>query len=223
MCLCLPATAYRRRVRAICLICSICDLKTILKLKLNSDPRWADLASKNLEEILVDHAYCEQKAASTGISLIVHYPEKDRLVEELTALVAEEWEHFDRVLKELRKRNLPLGRPRRDEYVVQLMAQVRKGGRRERQLMDQLLVSALIEARSCERFKLLWKHLETRDPDLSQFYYELMASEAGHFVSYVDLAKEYCDPTEVDARLQELLRHEGEIVTSLPVRDDRMH
>jgi tRNA-(ms[2]io[6]A)-hydroxylase len=197
--------------------------KTILKLKLNSDPRWVDLASKNLEEILVDHAYCEQKAASTGISLIVHYPEKERLVDELTALVAEEWEHFDRVVKELRKRNLPLGRPRRDEYVVQLMAHIRKGGPRERQLMDQLLVSSLIEARSCERFKLLWLHLQDRDPELSQFYYELMASEAGHFVSYVDLAKEYCDNVEVDARLQELLKIEGEIIINLPVRDDRMH
>ena len=195
--------------------------KTILKLKLNTDPRWVDIASKNIEDILVDHAYCEQKAASTGISLIVKYPEKARLVEELTALVAEEWEHFDRVLQELRKRGFALGRPRRDEYVVQLMAHVRKGGARERQLMDQLLVSALIEARSCERFKLLWQHIP--DPDLSQFYYELMASEAGHFVSYVDLAKEYCDPQVVDARLQELLQIEGEIVTNLPVRDDRMH
>ena len=188
---------------------------------LNTDPRWVDIASKNIEDILVDHAYCEQKAASTGISLIVKYPEKARLVEELTALVAEEWEHFDRVLQELRKRGFALGRPRRDEYVVQLMAHVRKGGARERQLMDQLLVSALIEARSCERFKLLWQHIP--DPDLSQFYYELMASEAGHFVSYVDLAKEYCDPQVVDARLQELLQIEGEIVTNLPVRDDRMH
>jgi tRNA-(ms[2]io[6]A)-hydroxylase len=198
-------------------------MKTILKLKLNTDPRWVDLASKNLEEILVDHAYCEQKAASTGISLIVHYPEKARLVDELTLLVAEEWSHFERVVQELRKRNLPLGRPRRDEYVVQLMAHIRKGGPRERQLLDQLLVSSLIEARSCERFKLLWLHLQDRDPELSQFYYELMASEAGHFVSYVDLAKEYCDSDEVDARLQELLKIEGEIVVSLPVRNDRMH
>ena len=195
--------------------------KTILKLKLNTDPRWVDIASKNIEDILVDHAYCEQKAASTGISLIVRYPEKTRLVEELTALVAEEWEHFARVLTELRQRGYALGRPRRDEYVVQLLAHVRKGGARERQLMDQLLVSALIEARSCERFKLLWQHIP--DPALSQFYYELMASEAGHFVSYVDLAKEYCDPQEVDARLQELLQIEGEIVTNLPVRNDRMH
>ncbi|WP_303311652.1 tRNA-(ms[2]io[6]A)-hydroxylase [Hymenobacter sp. BT730] len=195
--------------------------KTILKLKLNTDPRWVDIASKNIEDILVDHAYCEQKAASTGISLILKYPEKSRLVDELTALVAEEWAHFERVLLELRKRGHELGRPRRDEYVVQLMTYVRKGGPRERQLMDQLLVSALIEARSCERFKLLWKHIP--DPGLSKFYYELMVSEAGHFVSYVDLAKEYCNAQEVDARLQELLKIEGEIITNLPVRNDRMH
>ncbi|WBO86296.1 tRNA-(ms[2]io[6]A)-hydroxylase [Hymenobacter yonginensis] len=195
--------------------------KTILKLKLNTDPRWVDIASKNIEDILVDHAWCEQKAASTGISMIIHYPEKTRLVDELTDLVAEEWGHFERVLLELRKRGYALGRPRRDEYVVQLLTHVRKGGARERQLMDQLLVSALIEARSCERFKLLWKHIP--DPELSKFYYELMVSEAGHFVSYVELAKEYCDPKQVEERLQELLKIEGEIVTSLPVRDDRMH
>jgi tRNA-(ms[2]io[6]A)-hydroxylase len=195
--------------------------KTILKLKLNTDPRWVDIASKNIEDILVDHAWCEQKAASTGISMIIHYPEKARLVEELTALVAEEWAHFERVLEELRKRGYALGRPRKDEYVVQLLTHVRKGGARERQLMDQLLVSALIEARSCERFKLLWKNIA--DEGLSKFYYELMVSEAGHFVSYVDLAKEYCDPQDVETRLQELLKIEGEIVTNLPVRDDRMH
>lgn len=195
--------------------------KTILKLKLNTDPRWVDIASKNIEDILVDHAWCEQKAASTGISMIIHYPEKTRLVDELTLLVAEEWSHFERVLDELRKRGFALGRSRRDEYVVQLLAHVRKGGARERQLLDQLLVSALIEARSCERFKLLWKHIP--DPELSQFYYELMVSEASHFVSYVDLAREYCVDYDVDARLQELLEIEGDIVTNLPVRDDRMH
>ena len=195
--------------------------KTILKLKLNTDPRWVNIAAKNIEDILVDHAWCEQKAASTGISMIIHYPEKTRLVDELTDLVAEEWSHFERVLLELRKRGFALGRPRKDEYVVQLLAHVRKGGPRERQLLDQLLVSALIEARSCERFKLLWQHIA--DAELSKFYYELMVSEAAHFVAYVDLAKEYCDKQEVDARLQELLLIEGEIVTNLPVRDDRMH
>ena len=196
-------------------------MKTILKLKLNTDPRWVDIASKNIEDILVDHAWCEQKAASTGISMIIHYPEKAQLVEALTDLVAEEWSHFERVLLELRRRGYALGRPRRDDYVVALLAHVRKGGARERQLMDQLLVSALIEARSCERFKLLWQHIP--DPDLSKFYYELMVSEASHFVSYVELAKAYCDPKTVDERLQELLKIEGDIVTNLPVRDDRMH
>ena len=195
--------------------------KTILKLKLNTDPRWVNIAEKNIEDILVDHAWCEQKAASTGISMIIHYPEKTRLVDELTDLVAEEWSHFERVLLELRKRGFALGRPRKDEYVVQLLAHVRKGGSRERQLMDQLLVSALIEARSCERFKLLWQNIT--DQELSKFYYELMVSEAAHFVSYVDLAKEYCDPKLVEERLQELLVIEGEIVLNLPVRDDRMH
>ena len=195
--------------------------KTILKLKLNTDPRWVDIAAKNIEDILVDHAWCEQKAASTGLSMIIHYPEKTRLVDELTDLVAEEWSHFERVLLELRKRGFQLGRPRKDEYVVQLLAHVRKGGPRERQLLDQLLVSALIESRSCERFKLFWQHIA--DAELSKFYYELMVSEAAHFVAYVDLAKEYCDTTEVEIRLQELLRIEGEIVTNLPVRDDRMH
>ena len=192
-----------------------------MKLKLNTDPRWVDIAGKNIEDILVDHAWCEQKAASTGISMIIHYPEKTRLVDELTDLVAEEWSHFERVLMELRKRGFQLGRPRRDDYVVQLLAHVRKGGARERQLMDQLLVSALIEARSCERFKLLWQNIT--DEELSKFYYELMVSEAAHFVSYVELAKEYCDPTMVEERLQELLKIEGEIVTNLPVRDDRIH
>jgi len=196
-------------------------MKTILKLKLNTDPRWVNIAEKNIEDILVDHAWCEQKAASTGISMIIHYPEKTRLVDALTDLVAEEWSHFERVLLELRKRGYALGRPRKDEYVVQLLAHVRKGGARERQLMDQLLVSALIEARSCERFKLLWQNIA--DQELSKFYYELMVSEAAHFVAYVDLAKEYCDPREVEIRLQELLHIEGEIVTNLPVRDDRMH
>lgn len=195
--------------------------KTILKLKLNTDPRWVNIAAKNIEDILVDHAWCEQKAASTGISMIIHYPEKTRLVDALTDLVAEEWSHFERVLLELRKRGFQLGRPRKDEYVVQLLAHVRKGGPRERQLLDQLLVSALIEARSCERFKLLWQHIA--DPELSKFYYELMVSEAGHFVAYIDLAKEYCNAQEVEMRLQELLKIEGEIVTNLPVRDDRMH
>jgi tRNA-(ms[2]io[6]A)-hydroxylase len=195
--------------------------KTILKLKLPTDPRWVNIAEKNIEDILVDHAYCEQKAATSGISLIVKYPDKEKLVEEMTALVAEEWGHFERVLAELKKRGYALGRNRPDEYVVALSRHIRKGDKRERQLMDHLLINALIEARSCERFKLLWKNIQ--DEGLQKFYYELMVSEASHYVSFVRLAKEYMPADVVDARLQELLRIEAEIIASLDPRPDRMH
>ena len=195
--------------------------KTILKLKLPTDPRWVNIAEKNIEDILVDHAYCEQKAATSGISLIVKYPDKEKLVEEMTALVAEEWGHFERVLEELKKRGFALGRNRPDEYVVALSKHIRKGDKRERQLMDHLLINALIEARSCERFKLLWKNIQ--DEGLQKFYYELMVSEAGHYVSFVKLAKEYMPAEIVDARLQELLRIEADIIATLEHRPDRMH
>ncbi|WP_262713905.1 tRNA-(ms[2]io[6]A)-hydroxylase [Rufibacter hautae] len=195
--------------------------KSILKLQLPTDPRWVNIAEMNIQDILVDHAYCEQKAATSGISLIVKYPDKTKLVEEMTALVAEEWSHFERVLEELKKRGYELGRNRPDEYVVQLSKHIRKGDRRERQLMDHLLVNALIEARSCERFKLLWKNL--KDEDLQKFYYELMVSEAGHYVSFVKLAKEYMPKDVVDARLQELLQIEADIIANLEHRPDRIH
>jgi tRNA-(ms[2]io[6]A)-hydroxylase len=142
-------------------------------------------------------------------------------VEEMTALVAEEWGHFERVLAELKKRGFSLGRNRPDEYVVALSQHIRKGDKRERQLMDHLLINALIEARSCERFKLLWKNIQ--DEGLQKFYYELMVSEAGHYVSFVRLAKEYMPADVVDARLQELLRIEADIIASLEHRPDRMH
>ncbi|MHC2992622.1 tRNA hydroxylase [Pontibacter sp. HJ8] len=193
----------------------------MLRLQLPTDPRWVNIAEKNIEEILVDHAYCEQKAATSGISLIVKYPDKTRLVEEMTDLVAEEWSHFERVMAELKKRGYGLGRNRPDEYVVELTKHIRKGGLRERQLMDHLLINALIEARSCERFKLLWKNIQ--DEELKKFYYELMVSEAGHYVSFVKLAKEYMPVEVVDARLKELLEIEADIIRKLEPRADRMH
>jgi tRNA-(ms[2]io[6]A)-hydroxylase len=195
--------------------------KSILKLQLPTDPRWVNIAEMNIEEILVDHAYCEQKAASSAISLIVKYPDKTKLVEELTALVAEEWSHFERVLEELKKRGYSLGRNRNDEYVAELSKHIRKGDKRERQLMDHLLVNALVEARSCERFKLLWKNIQ--DEGLQKFYYELMVSEAAHYVSFVKLAKEYMPKEVVDARFQELLQIEADIISKLEYRPDRMH
>ena len=195
--------------------------KFTLGLELPTDPRWVDIARKNVADILVDHAYCEQKAASSCISLIVQYPEKEKLVEMLTPVVAEEWSHFERVIEELRKRGHSLGKQRRDEYVEKLNTIIRKGGSREQQLVERLLMNALIEARSCERFKILWK--EIGDKDLSKFYYELMVSEAGHYKNFLQLAREYMPEDYVADRWRELLEEEAEIVKGLEVRGDRMH
>jgi tRNA-(ms[2]io[6]A)-hydroxylase len=195
--------------------------KHVLGLELPTDPRWVNIAEKNIEEILIDHAYCEQKAASSGITLIVKYPEKEKLVETMTAIVAEEWSHFERVMNELRKRGMKLGPLRRDEYVEQLNKVIRGGGSREQQLMEKLLMNALIEARSCERFRLLSKELQ--DESLSKFYHELMISEAGHYKMYLSLAKEYMEEKVVMDRWWELLAQEAEILKNLEVRGDRMH
>ncbi len=195
--------------------------KFTLGLELPTDPRWVDIAGKNIRDILIDHAYCEQKAASSCISLIVTYPEKSRMVEVLTPVVAEEWNHFERVLNEMKKRGFSLGAPRKDEYVEKLSKVIRKGNSREHQLVERLLMNALIEARSCERFKILWKSLD--DEDLSNFYYELMISEAGHYRNFLDLAKEYMPDEVVMNRWRELLEEEAAIVKTLEVRGDRMH
>ncbi len=197
------------------------EKQTILKLQLPTDPRWVKLVDENLEEILTDHAYCEQKAASSCISLIIQFPDRPALVDVLTPIVAEEWEHFQRVIAMIRKRGLKFGKKRTDEYVVKLGQMERKGGQIERQLMDKLLINALIEARSCERFKTLWKNLQ--DEELKQFYYELMASEAGHYVTFVRLAKEYMPEDVVKVRWQELLEQEADIIKMLEVRPDRIH
>jgi tRNA-(ms[2]io[6]A)-hydroxylase len=195
--------------------------KTVLGLNLPTDPRWADVVNMNLDEILIDHAYCEQKAASSGISLIVQYPEKTELVDMLTELVAEEWSHFERVLAEMKKRNISLGRKRKDEYVLAIGQIINNGGSREQNLVEKLLLNALIEARSCERFKLLWKNIP--DEGLKKFYYELMVSEAGHYAGFIDLAKKYMPEEHVNKRWQEFLVAEAEIIKGLEIRPDRMH
>ena len=193
----------------------------MLGLKLPTDPRWVNIAEKNLEEILIDHAYCEQKAASSCISLIVQFPEKEKLVEMLTLVVAEEWEHFQRVLHQLGKRGYQLGKQRTDHYVVELNKHLRKGGSREQQLMEKLLLNALIEARSCERFKILSENIN--DQELREFYQELMVSEAGHYRNFLELAKEYMPSEVVKKRWKELLEIETKIMKQLEVRGDRMH
>ncbi|VXD12088.1 tRNA-(Ms(2)io(6)A)-hydroxylase [Marinoscillum sp. 108] len=197
------------------------DHKTVLGLKLPTDPRWVNIAEMQIEDILVDHAYCEQKAASSCISLIIQYPEKSELVDVLTPVVAEEWAHFERVIEQLKKRGYALGYARKDEYVTALNKVLNKGGSRDQQLVEKLLMNALIEARSCERFKLLWKNIA--DEELQTFYYELMVSEAGHYVNFIELAKVYMTEEYVKARWEEILVAEADIIRSLELRGDRMH
>jgi len=193
----------------------------MLGLKLPTDPRWVNLAEKSLEDILTDHAYCEQKAATSCISLIQSFPDKEELVTALAPIVTEEWGHFRLVLSELRKRGLQLGRQRKDEYVNALLTFEKKGGNREDRLLERLLVCALIEARSCERFRLLSLHIA--DDSLKDFYHGFMISEAGHYRLFIDLANQYADPKKVKFRWQEYLDYEAEIMTLLSLRGDRMH
>jgi tRNA-(ms[2]io[6]A)-hydroxylase len=194
---------------------------TKLGLQLPTDPRWVDLASMNLEDILTDHAYCEQKAAVSCISLIQAYPEKVELVEELSPIVTEEWGHFRMVLKKLKDHNMKLGRQRKDEYVNALLKIKLKGGSREQQLVERLLICALIEARSCERFRLL--SLELPSEELKSFYHTFMVSEAGHYKLFIELARLYGEGIDVQKRWREILEAEAEIMKSLETRGDRMH
>jgi tRNA-(ms[2]io[6]A)-hydroxylase len=193
----------------------------MLGLKLPTDPRWVNLAEKSIEEILTDHAYCEQKAASSGISLVISFPYLDDLVEQVTDVVEEEWGHFKMVLDELKNRGLKLGFQRKDLYVNELNKRIKNNGTKDEMLMDKLLILALIEARSCERFKLLSVYCE--DLELRKFYKKLMVSEAGHYRMYLDLAKQYLDKEKVEKRWEEILTIEGEVMTSMELRGDRMH
>jgi tRNA 2-(methylsulfanyl)-N6-isopentenyladenosine37 hydroxylase len=195
--------------------------KNILGLHLPTDPRWVNLAEISLEDILTDHAYCEQKAATSCISLIQRYPDKTELLNELSPIVTEEWGHFRLVLQELQKRNLQLGKQRKDEYVNKLLQFEVKGGREEDRLLDKLLTCALIEARSCERFKRLSEGLN--DDYLRNFYRRFMESEAGHYVTFIELAETYIDKEKVRKRWNEWLVYEADVMKNLEMRGDRIH
>jgi tRNA-(ms[2]io[6]A)-hydroxylase len=195
--------------------------KNILGLQLPTDPRWVDLTSISLEAILTDHAWCEQKAATSCISLIQRYSDKQRLVENLSPIVTEEWGHFRLVLAELQKRGLKLGRQRKDIYVNQLMEFEKKNANQDERFLDRLLIFALIEARSCERYKRLSEGLE--DTYLRQFYRRFMESEAGHYHLFIELAETYIDKDTVRKRWKEWLEKEAEVMNSLEVRGDRIH
>ncbi len=182
----------------------------MLGLKLPTDPRWVNIVDKNIEEILTDHAYCEQKAASNAISLVVNYPEYTDLVDEMLSLAKEELTHFEMVHEKIKERGFHLGRERKDEYVNDLYKFMRTGYRRHIVLIDRLLFAALIEARSCERFKLLSE--EISDKKLRDFYRELMISEANHYTTFIGFARKYAEGEDVDKRWKEWLEYEGEVI-----------
>jgi tRNA 2-(methylsulfanyl)-N6-isopentenyladenosine37 hydroxylase len=197
------------------------DVKNILGLQLPTDPRWVDLTSISLEAILTDHAYCEQKAATTCISLIQRYSQYEKLVEELAPIVTEEWGHFRAVLAELAKRDLRLGKQRKDLYVNELLKFQKKGGHVDDRFLDELLTMALIEARSCERFKRLSEGLN--DAYLRKFYRKFMESEAGHYTLFITLAEHYLPKPKVRKRWKEWLEYEKQLMNTMEIRGDRIH
>ena len=196
-------------------------VKNILGLQLATDPRWVDLANLSIEEILTDHAFCEQKAATTCITLITKYSDRMRLVAELAPIVTEEWGHFRMVLAELEKRGLKLGKQRKDEYVNHLISFQRKGGDFEERFLDQLLTMAMIEARSCERFKRLSEGLP--DEYLRKFYRRFMESEAGHYHLFIDLAETYLGKDKTKKRWADWIVFEAGLMKKMDVRGDRIH
>lgn len=189
----------------------------MLGLQLPTDPRWVNIVEKNIEEILTDHAYCEQKAASTAISLIVSFPEYTELVQEMVSLVKEEISHFKMVHDKITERGWVMGRDRKDDYVIAITKFFQKGGSRTTQLVHRLLYAALIEARSCERFRLLSEQLE--DKKLAEFYRKLMVSEANHYTMFLGFARKYGDREEVDTKWKELLAFEAEVMKDLSKKE----
>jgi tRNA-(ms[2]io[6]A)-hydroxylase len=182
----------------------------MLGLKLPTDPRWINIAEKNIDEILTDHAYCEQKAATNAINLAIHYPEFSDMVEAMLEVAQEELRHFQQVHERIVQRGSVLGRERRDDYANDLAAFIRKGHSRQVVMVDRLLFAAMIEARSCERFKLLSENIS--DPSLRGFYRELMVSEANHYTLFLSLARKYGEDVDVDARWEEFLEYEAGVI-----------
>jgi len=185
----------------------------MLGLKLPTDPRWANIAEKNIDEILIDHAHCELKAAATANSLIMSFPEYSELADEMVSIVKEEMSHFKLVHDKLLVKGIALGKDRKDGYVNKILKFFPKGGSRTTQLIHRLLYAALIEARSCERFRLLSENL--KDKSLAKFYRDLMVSEANHYSLFLNFARKYGNRTEVDKKWHDLLNCEAALIKKL--------
>ncbi len=192
----------------------------MLGLQLPTDPRWADIAERNLEEILTDHAWCEQKAATNAVNLIINNSEKEDLVTEMLIIAQEELEHFQQVHDIIKERGYTLGRERKDDYVGQLSKFIIKGGNREQALVDRLLFAAMIEARSCERFKVLSENI--KDKELAEFYHELMVSEAHHYTTFLNFARKYGKGIDVDKRWKECLDFEAKVIQNYG-KEEKIH
>ncbi|MBI3510810.1 MAG: tRNA-(ms[2]io[6]A)-hydroxylase [Bacteroidetes bacterium] len=193
----------------------------MLGLRLPTDPHWVNIVESNIGEILTDHAYCEQKAASNAISLIVHYPVYPDLVAEMVKIAREELEHFSQVHALILARGEKLGNERKDDYVNELLKFTKVAGRSYHEiLVDKLLFSAMIEARSCERFRVLSENI--KDKTLAKFYYDLMVSEAGHYTTFISFAKKYGDGVDVDKRWKEFLDYEAKVIASYG-KSERIH
>jgi len=182
----------------------------MFKLKLLTDPRWVNIVETNILEILADHAWCEQKAASNAISLIVRYPEYTDMVKVLCDIAREEMEHFRMVVEKMEQRGWTLGFDRKDDYVNRIYQFQRKGGTRNQRMVDHLLFAAMIEARSCERFKVLSENI--KDNDLAAFYRELMISEANHYTTFINFARQYATDDDVEKRWEDYLEFEAEVI-----------
>ncbi|MBK7184218.1 MAG: tRNA-(ms[2]io[6]A)-hydroxylase [Bacteroidetes bacterium] len=184
----------------------------MLGLKLATDPRWVNIVESNIDEILTDHAWCEQKAASNALTLIVNNPNYTDMVTALLEIVKEEVAHFEQVHELIKKRGGVLGRERRDDYVNELYKFMKKDGSRQQSLVDRLLFSAMIEARSCERFRVLSENI--KDAELAKFYRDLMISEAGHYTTFIGFARQHADEIDVDKRWKEWLDYEASIMAN---------
>jgi tRNA-(ms[2]io[6]A)-hydroxylase len=184
----------------------------MLGLKLLTDPRWANIAESNLEGVLTDHAWCEQKAAANALYLISNNSEHIEFIQKMAEIAIEEMEHFNMVVEIIKQRGYALGRERKDDYVSQLMKFVRKDVSRNTSFIDRLLFAAMIEARSCERFRVLYQNIA--DKELSRFYYNLMVSEATHYTTFLNFARKYATDVDVDKRWSEWLDFEGELIQS---------
>jgi tRNA 2-(methylsulfanyl)-N6-isopentenyladenosine37 hydroxylase len=182
----------------------------MLRLKLRTDPNWVNIVETNIEEILTDHAWCEQKAATNAITMVTQNSEQEELVTELLVIAREELEHLQMVHDLIKKKGYQLGRERKDNYVNELFKFLKKDGSRTQSLVDRLLFSAMIEARSCERFKVLSENI--KDEELSNFYRDLMISEAGHYTTFITLARKYGNEAEVNKRWRDWIDFEDSII-----------